>query len=624
MPRAAAPHALAPPSLEAAARDPARSGAQAMTLRQEARRGLSGASVPFPHGDRIRQAFGRYAPAGLRAHMGPATMAAAGRMNAAAFVLDGRAAFAGRPSLHTAAHEAVHLAHHERGGAALRHGVGAPGDRHEALADRVADAVAAGRSAEPLLAASLPSATGPAGPMLQMKENDWAANSHTPTAPSKTPWKEIQDALPFKDANFVSKQVKALSDPYKKMVGALGDACFRSETAVADLYGQRPTGARGSDPTQTAYGNLGKFEAELNGVTPPKGQHFEGGHLISDQILGPKSYEQWNFAPQVRDLNSPIYREIEKIGSGGLKRKVALPKGTKKPPATAYEMSVRLSYPANTYSVDTADIEALLKYAPGGLNSPYTANTIIPDSVSITPRVPITWAAKTTTASTDHVFAYQATIKPQGRMHDAFMTGENNVAALLPPNGADYTQPLKWSMNTMTAPKPNKKKKLGTQEASEHTYYSIQPVHRRPPKPPPVQPSQQTQSVSVGGPQLGGLPQPSTGLGGFGLGGLGGSLGGGFNFGGPPSSGPVFGQSTFNFGASSTPPIFGQSPLLMPPLNLPPQGLVVKKPPSAMFSPSVAKKSKPKPPPKKKAVKQVNQASTPKNPQPKKKVKLTV
>ncbi|RYF93698.1 MAG: hypothetical protein EON95_08045 [Caulobacteraceae bacterium] len=513
----------------------------------------------------------------------------------------------------------------------LRHGVGVAGDAGERFADRVADAVAAGRSAESILASAIPVDGGPSQggpPVLQMKENDWAASSHTPLSASKTPWKEIQDALPYKDANFVSKRVKALSDPYNKMVNALKDSCFRSETAVADLYGQRPSGARGSDATQTAYGNLGKFEAELNGVTPPKGQHFEGGHLISDQILGPKSYEQWNFAPQVRDLNSPIYREIEKIGSGGLTRKTPLPQGVKKPPAAAYVMSVKLGYPSNKYAVDTSEIEALLKYSPvDPLNPPYQPSAIVPDSVDITPRVPISWSAKTTTASPDHVFAYQATIKPQGRIHDAFLAGEHNVAALLPLGGADYTGALKWSMNTMTVSKPNKKKKLGTQAAAEHTYFSVQPVHRRPPKP-VVQPvAPQTQTVSVGGPQIGGPPQPSTGLGLGGLGGLGGFSSGGL----PSTSGPVFsqggfGQGGFSFGTSSTSgPIFGQSPLLMPPLQLPPQGLVVKKPASAMFSPSVAKKSQPNKLAKKKkkpAVKQVQSGSQLKNPQPKKKAKL--
>ena len=79
----AAPANEAGRSLETAARDGRRSGAEATTLRRAARAGLAGASVPYPHGDRIRRAFGQYAPAGLRAHMGPATMAAAGRMNAA-------------------------------------------------------------------------------------------------------------------------------------------------------------------------------------------------------------------------------------------------------------------------------------------------------------------------------------------------------------------------------------------------------------------------------------------------------------------------------------------------------------------------------------------------------------
>jgi Domain of unknown function (DUF4157) len=55
----------------AAALDPNRSAADARGLHDIAEAGLVGAPVPYPHGERIARAFGRYAPAGLRAHLGP-------------------------------------------------------------------------------------------------------------------------------------------------------------------------------------------------------------------------------------------------------------------------------------------------------------------------------------------------------------------------------------------------------------------------------------------------------------------------------------------------------------------------------------------------------------------------
>lgn len=57
---------------------------------------------------------------------------------------------AGGADLHTAAHEAAHVVQ-QRGGVALKDGVGAPGDRYEQHADAVADRVVQGRSAEGLL-----------------------------------------------------------------------------------------------------------------------------------------------------------------------------------------------------------------------------------------------------------------------------------------------------------------------------------------------------------------------------------------------------------------------------------------------------------------------------------------
>lgn len=121
-------------------------------LHRIARAGLSSASRPFPHAERIRRAFGEHAPAGLSAHMGPAATEAGHAMGASGYVLNGVAAFTGTPDIRTAAHEAFHLFEQAPERARPNRSIGHDEDRSEALAERVAEGVAAGRSIQPLLA----------------------------------------------------------------------------------------------------------------------------------------------------------------------------------------------------------------------------------------------------------------------------------------------------------------------------------------------------------------------------------------------------------------------------------------------------------------------------------------
>jgi hypothetical protein len=115
-----------------------------------AAQGTAGTGGALPHGDRIQQAFGRHDVSDVSAHTDDAAAAAARGMGAEAFATGNQIAFAGDPSLHTAAHEAAHVVQ-QRGGVQLKGGVGEAGDRYEQHADAVADQVVAGKSAEPLL-----------------------------------------------------------------------------------------------------------------------------------------------------------------------------------------------------------------------------------------------------------------------------------------------------------------------------------------------------------------------------------------------------------------------------------------------------------------------------------------
>jgi len=92
----------------------------------------------------------RAAAALPRRSVAPAAQASRA-IGAMAFTTGDHVAFAGAPSLHTAAHEAAHVVQ-QAGGVRLAGGVGGTGDRHERHADAVADRVVAGQSVEALLA----------------------------------------------------------------------------------------------------------------------------------------------------------------------------------------------------------------------------------------------------------------------------------------------------------------------------------------------------------------------------------------------------------------------------------------------------------------------------------------
>jgi hypothetical protein len=112
--------------------------------------GIAGGGGPLPHLDTVQQAFGRHDVSGIEAHVGGNAETATRAIGAEAYATGQHVAFAGSPSLHTAAHEAAHVVQ-QRGGIQLKGGVGMAGDPHEQHADAVADLVVQGRSAEGLL-----------------------------------------------------------------------------------------------------------------------------------------------------------------------------------------------------------------------------------------------------------------------------------------------------------------------------------------------------------------------------------------------------------------------------------------------------------------------------------------
>jgi hypothetical protein len=134
----------------AAGKDGGNDKAQPGDVQALATQGISGPATSLPYLDRIQQLFGRHDVTGIQAHIGGQAAQACKGMGAKAFATGNHVAFAGPPDLHTAAHEAAHVVQ-QRAGVHVDGGVGQEGDEYERAADRAADAVVAGQSAEALL-----------------------------------------------------------------------------------------------------------------------------------------------------------------------------------------------------------------------------------------------------------------------------------------------------------------------------------------------------------------------------------------------------------------------------------------------------------------------------------------
>ncbi len=120
--------------------------------------GVSGSGGSLPFADRIQQSFGGHDVSSVSAHVGGKAAEASSAMGALAYASGSSVAFKSAPDLHTAAHEAAHIVQ-QRQGVSLPGGVGSVGDKYEQHADKVADAVVSGRSAEGLLSGG-PSGSG--------------------------------------------------------------------------------------------------------------------------------------------------------------------------------------------------------------------------------------------------------------------------------------------------------------------------------------------------------------------------------------------------------------------------------------------------------------------------------
>ena len=127
---------------------PARESSQ--IIWQAAEDGLRTPSTSLPFLDQIQESFGRHDVSNVGAHLGDEATRSAALMNARAFTVGRHVAFAGKPDLYLAAHEAAHVIQ-QGAGVHLSDGIGREGDPYERHADEVAKLVVEQRSSEELL-----------------------------------------------------------------------------------------------------------------------------------------------------------------------------------------------------------------------------------------------------------------------------------------------------------------------------------------------------------------------------------------------------------------------------------------------------------------------------------------
>lgn len=124
--------------------------ADAESAQEKAQRGLAGAGEKLPYAEQIQRSFGDHDIGAVQAHVGGGAAEAGRALGAQAFATGEQVGFAQAPDLHTAAHEAAHVLQQRAGGGPAG-GLGRVGDAWERQADEVADRVARGQSAKPLL-----------------------------------------------------------------------------------------------------------------------------------------------------------------------------------------------------------------------------------------------------------------------------------------------------------------------------------------------------------------------------------------------------------------------------------------------------------------------------------------
>ncbi|HVV81640.1 MAG TPA: DUF4157 domain-containing protein, partial [Kofleriaceae bacterium] len=230
--------------------DGAAPAADADGVHAAAATGISGSAGRLPHFDAIQRSFGRHDVSGIAAHTDGAAARGAQAMGAEAFATGDHVAFAGAPSLHTAAHEAAHVVQ-QRAGVHLKGGVGEVGDAHEQHADAVADLVVRGESAEGLLDHYAGAGAAAASPVQQLVQRKVGLEFETAAAVRTKGNKEVAYGTRLFDGagwhvEADSSSLEFVTDPFstwaglsKAVAGAAGLATT-IEKKSAEMAPKRP------------------------------------------------------------------------------------------------------------------------------------------------------------------------------------------------------------------------------------------------------------------------------------------------------------------------------------------------------------------------------------------------
>jgi Domain of unknown function (DUF4157)/DNA/RNA non-specific endonuclease len=278
-------------------------------LHEAAQHGTSDQGGPLPFLDQIQRSFGKHDLRALRAHTGDRAAAASSAMGADAYAFGDHVAFAGAPTLHTAAHEAAHVIQ-QRAGVHLKGGVGEAGDAYERHADEVADLVVAGKSAEELLSRGLgggAGGTGSAAPAVQhrlTKVGDLGHPANLSTVKSTTTY----------DLNQVAPRT---------MQGSTAEIAQTAGNTMQTNVTYSPTTAEG-DGTEMIADPLGPdhklgTEPETGGVWHARTAALDAifdkdshiaGHLLNHQLGGPGN-DSRNLAPITSSANGVHKNQVE-------------------------------------------------------------------------------------------------------------------------------------------------------------------------------------------------------------------------------------------------------------------------------------------------------------------------
>lgn len=269
-------------------------GGDTAGIHQAAAAGISGSGGAIPHQSAIQESFGGYDVSGIDAHVGGAAAAANTAMGAEAYATGSSVAFKSAPSLHTAAHEAAHIVQ-QASGVSLPGGVGSVGDKYEQHADKVADAVVSGKSAEGLLASG-PSGGG-SGVQQEAVQQATTTTSTSSSGPSEADKeKAIKGKMPAE-----MKKAAAGEKGAPKFFGAWDTNNLQKSPMKAKGGTDTPYIVPKSDMEAGAAGKADKMWDQKN---------------VSDRVFKSYFYDSATKKVRNRDPNTASFRDWV-IGSSG-------------------------------------------------------------------------------------------------------------------------------------------------------------------------------------------------------------------------------------------------------------------------------------------------------------------